>query len=370
MKKIIALALAVVMLFALVGCGSSSSNTTTTTPADSSSTTTDNNTTAPAAPADDKVYTINIDFPNPETAVGYKVLVEWEKYIEEQSNGRLDIKIYSGGALGSLLDCVTNCESGLTDGFWSGVTIYAGVFPGTEVMGLPMLGAKNYNVVNAVLNDLLANYPAIASEWDDLYVVTLHSSTGSPILFKDDIGSIENMAGHNLRISNAYTTTWFSSKGAAPVSVGINDGYESINKAVIDGGLFFFDQVQSSALHEVIDSIYVGETIYPLNMLCLNKDVYESLPADLQAILDESGEFFLEKSIQYFDEQKEYLIGVLEAADVNIIYETEESRAWLAEGVEASWQQWVDTLNSQGYDGQDILDTALELIEKYNAELG
>ena len=53
---------------------------------------------------DDKVYTLNIDFPNPETACGYKALVEWEAKVEEESNGRLDINIYSGGALGALSD--------------------------------------------------------------------------------------------------------------------------------------------------------------------------------------------------------------------------------------------------------------------------
>lgn len=364
MKKIIALLLALTLCLCLfAGCGKSEPSAPAA-PADPSAPA------APAEPADDgKVYTINIDFPNPETAVGYKVLVEWEKYIEEQSNGRIDVKVYSGGALGALPDCVTNCLSGITDGFWSGVTIYPGVFPGTEVMGLPMMGAKNFDVVNKVLNDLLENYPVISAEWEDLYVVTLHSSTGSPILFKDDIGTIEGMAGYNLRLSNAYTSTWLASKGANPVSCGINDGYEAISKGVIDGGLFFFDQVQSSALHEVIDSIYVGETIYPLNMLCLNKDVYESLPADLQAVIDESGEFFLEKSIQFFEEQKAMLIDVLEEAGVNIIYETEESREFLAKDAEQAWALWVEKMNEYDYDGQAILDTALELIEKYNAEV-
>ena len=367
MKKIIALLLSLTLCLCLfAGCGKSAPSAPAA-PADPSAPAAP---AAPAEPADDgKVYTINIDFPNPETAVGYKVLVEWEKYIEEQSNGRIDVKVYSGGALGALPDCVTNCLSGITDGFWSGVTIYPGVFPGTEVMGLPMMGAKNFDVVNKVLNDLLENYPVISAEWEDLYVVTLHSSTGSPILFKDEIGTIEGMAGYNLRLSNAYTSTWLASKGANPVSCGINDGYEAISKGVIDGGLFFFDQVQSSALHEVIDSIYVGETIYPLNMLCLNKDVYESLPADLQAVIDESGEFFLEKSIQFFEEQKAMLIDVLEEAGVNIIYETEESREFLAKDAEQAWALWVEKMNEYDYDGQAILDTALELIEKYNAEV-
>ncbi len=356
MKKAIALALALVMCLGLfAGCGNDAPAAN---PADPAS---------PAEPVDDgKVYKIDIDYPNPESSTAFRALKDWEAHLEEASNGRLDITIYSGGALGALPDCVSNCESGVTDGFWSGVTIYPGVFPATEVMGLPMLGAKNYKVVNAVMNDLLANYEAVSSEWDQFKVVALHSSAGSPVLFKDDIGSIENMSGYNLRISNAYTTKWFESKGAAPTSLGINDGYEGINKGVIDGGLFFFDQVESSALYEVIDSIYVGETIYPLNMLCLNKDVYEGLPADLQQLIDESGEVFLSASIEYFDEQQERMLGVCEENGVNIMYATDETRAWLAEGVEDAWAAWVDTMNKNGLDGQAILDEAIRLIGEYN----
>ena len=317
---------------------------------------------------DDTVYEFDIDFPNPETASAYKALVDWAAYLDEKSEGRIKMNIYSGGALGALPDCVVNCESGVTDGFWSGVTIYPGVFPATEVLALPMIGAKNFKVVNDVLNTLLDEYDVISKEWSQFKVIALHSSAGSPILFADEVESVKDMAGKDLRISNAYTTEWFSAKGANPVSVGINDGYENIQKGVIKGGLFFFDQVESSALYEVIKTLYVGQSIYPLNMLCLNLDKYNELPDDLKAIIDESGDFFLETSIDYFDEQQERMIKVCEDAGVKIIYEDEDSIAWLADGAEKGWEKWISTIDGQGLPGQEIFDKAQEYIEKFNAE--
>jgi len=377
-SKVLALVLALAMVLSLAACGGSSAK-----PAEAASTAKSEaapaeakSEAAPAAeaksesaPADGTVYTFNIDFPNPETASAFRALTDWAAYLKEKSNGRLDMKIYSGGALGALPDCVSNCESGVTDGFWSGVTIYPGVFPATEVMGLPMLGAKNFKVVNKVLNALLEEYPVISDEWSQFKVIALHSSAGSPILYSGEAGSVEEMLkGHNLRISNAYTTEWFTKKGANPVSLGINDGYENIQKSVIDGGLFFFDQVESSALYEVIKTLYVGQTIYPLNMLCLNIDKYNALPDDLKAIIDESGEFFLNSSIGYFDEQQERMIGVCEDHGVKIINEDDASIEWLSDGAEAAWQKWVDTINGQGLPGDEILAKAQEYIEKFNAE--
>jgi hypothetical protein len=45
------------------------------------------------------------------------------------------------------------------------------------------------------------------------------------------------------------------------VTCGINDGYEYMEKGIIDGGLFFFDQIQSSALYEQIDFLLMANCI-------------------------------------------------------------------------------------------------------------
>lgn len=368
-SKILAMVLTLALMVALMaGCGDSKEPTTTNPPAENTGDANTPATNEPTEkPVDDKVYTIKFDYPNPESSVAFRALTAWSEYLKEESNGRLDIKIYSSGALGALPDCVSNCESGVTDAFWSGVTIYAGVFPLTEVFGLPMLGAKNYKVINDAMNAMYEESTELQEEWSNLHLVALHSSAGSPILFADEISSIQDMAGKNLRISNAYTTKWFEDHGVNPVSCGINDGYENIQKSVIQGGLFFFDQVESSALYEVIKSIYVGQTIYPLNMICLNKDVYEGLPADLQELIDNSADYYLEQSIAGFDEQQENMLKVCEEHGVKILHEDEASIEWLSEGVEDAWAAWVAKMNEQGHDGQAILDTALEYIEEYNA---
>lgn len=365
MKKLLALILTLVLVVGtLASCAG------TQTPASPSpSTTPSTGGGETAAPTDDgTVYTIKIDYPNSENSAIYPVLKQWEAYVEEKSNKRIDIEIYSGGALGSLFDCVTNCESGVTDGFWSGVTIYAGVFPNTEVMGLPMIGANNQQVANAVLKDLLNETEFLTEEWSPLHVMAIHSSTASPILFSGKVvDSVDDMAGMNLRISNAYTTEWFSQLGANPVSVGINDGYENIQKNVIQGGLFFFDQVQSSELYEVVDSLLMVDSIYPLTMFCLNKDVYAGLPTDLQAVVDDSAEYFQSLLPDVYDKQLEDMMVKCEEAGVEIVEADDAMRTEMKNAAQSSWDKWVEKIDSLGYDGKVVLDKTLELIEKYNA---
>lgn len=323
---------------------------------------------APSAKTDNKVYTFKIDYPNAENSAVYPVLVNWAKYISEKSGGRLQATIYANGALGKLPDCVNNCVGGLTDGFWSGVTIYPGVFPGTEVFGLPMLGANNQKVVTAAMNKMLKETDYLTKEWSNLKVIAIHSATASPILFaaKKEIKSAADMAGLKLRISNAYTTTWMKNLGASPVSVGINDGYEYIEKNIINGGLFFFDQLQSSALYEQIDYLLTANSIYPLTMFAMNKDVYNKLPDDLKKVIDESGDWFLEQVPGVHDTQVKNMLVKCQENNVKVESPSAAFVAEMTAAAQPTWQQWVDTLNGKGYDGKAILNTAQQYIKEFN----
>ncbi len=318
--------------------------------------------------SDTKVYTFKIDYPNSENSAVYPVLVKWAEYISEKSNGRLKATIYANGALGKLPDCVNNCIGGVTDGFWSGVTIYPGVFPATEVFGLPYMGANNQEVVTAAMNKMLKETNYLTKEWSNLKVIALHSATASPILFsaQKQIKSAADMAGLKLRISNAYTTTWMKNLGVNPVSVGINDGYEYMEKNIIDGGLFFFDQLQSSALYEQIDYLLTANAIYPLTMFCMNKDVYNKLPDDLKKIIDESGDWFLKQVPGVHNEQVKNMLAKCQEHKVTVAAPDSAFSAELTAAAKPAWQQWIDTMKSKGYDGQAIFDTAVKYIKEFN----
>ena len=123
-KRSMALILALVLClaFALSACGGEDATTQTQAPSNGESTGNEENV------ADDTVYTFKIDYPNPENSAGYVALTEWSDMLREQSGGRLDFQIYANGQLGSIMDCVSNCVGGVTDGFWSALTLYAGSF--------------------------------------------------------------------------------------------------------------------------------------------------------------------------------------------------------------------------------------------------
>lgn len=355
MKKTVALLLAVVLLLAcLAGCGSSNNKSAAQSP-DTSNTEKEN----------DEVFKLKIDYPNPENSAIYPVLVDWGEWLEEKSEDRIEVTVYSGGALGSIVDCVTNVESGVTDGCWSAISIYPGLWPLSNVVALPMTGANSMEVMNSAMNDLMATEEYDA-EWDNVHRVAFHVTTPAAFIFKDRVDSMKAIVGNTIRTNCSEATPWLDTLGSIPVSVASNDGYEAISKGTVQGGLWWMDQLESSALYEVVDSVIYGPVEYCGMFLCINKELYESMPADLQQLIDESGDYYMSLLPDAYYSQEEKVISLLEEHDVDLIYTSDEDKEWLAEGAQASYDVYIESMNELGYDGQAIFDSLLEKIEYYN----
>ena len=317
--------------------------------------------------ASDQVFNLKIDYPNPENSAIYPVLVKWGEWLDEQSGGRIKVKVYAAGALGSIVDCVNNVEAGVTDGCWSAMNLYPGIWPLCDVFMLPMMGADSMESMNAAIQDMFVK-DEFQDQFDNVKMVCIHSHTPSTFIYADSVKSMQDVKGKTVRTLSNYTTPWLSAMGAIPVSVSSNDGYENISKGVVDGGLWFCDQIQSSALYEVIKTCFYGETAYPCLFLCINKDVYESMPADLQQLIDDSREYYLSLLPDVYHEQEALVMQLLKDANVEVLNTSEEDLEWMRSFAPAAYDDFTETVDALGYDGQAVIDEMQSLLQKYNEE--
>jgi TRAP-type C4-dicarboxylate transport system substrate-binding protein len=315
----------------------------------------------------DEVFKLNIDYPNPENSAIYPVLVDWGEWLAEMSEGRIEVKVYSGGALGSVLDAVTNVETGVTDGCWGPISLHPGQWPLSGVVALPMTGANSMEVMNSAMNDLMAT-EEFDAEWDNVHRVAFHVTTPAAFIFKDRVDSMQAIVNKTIRTNCSEVTPWLENLGSIPVSVSSNEGYEAISKGTVQGGLWWMDQLESNALYEVVDTVIYGPVEYCGMFLCINKDLYESMPADLQQLIDESGDYYMSLLPDAYYSQEERVIGLLEENDVDLIYTSDEDKEWLAASAQVSYDVYIESMNELGYDGQAVYESLLEKIEHYNEE--
>ncbi len=368
MKKWLSLFLATALCFSLLaGCGGSQS------PADTGGAPAGSEpaSTAPAGDTGtpDKVYTLRIDDPNPPTAGASMTLDLLAKWLPEQSGGRLNLEVYHNATLGNIADCVTNCLSGISDGFWSAQALYPGSFPVDEVVTLPMLGIANAKVGTSVLMDLLqtTDYMDKSYYGNGLHPVVLHTASPVVLIMKEaGVRESSQLKGMKLRAVGGVIADFYTAVGASPVTISSNEQYEAFEKNIVAGGQNDYDKIKTLKLYELCEEIIEVNTNVSMLFYVLRKDVYDGLPADLQQLVDESADYYIENVVRIYGEEDEKTRQICRDAGCEIVPMPEKMKAEWEAAAESVYGIWIKAMNDKGYDGQAIFDKGRELIAKYN----
>lgn len=354
-KKVVSVLICAAMVAALAaGCGSDESSNT---PAGSGD--------AAASAGDGKVYKLTVTQHDPETSATGVFLEDWAAEVEEASGGAIEIEIYHGGSVAGPKDSIDAVLNGTVDIAWGLQSFYAGQFPVTEVFMLPCIDIEKATVGSEAIWNFYNNYDYMDAEYANYHVLFLHTNCQSPISTVDEkIETVSDLKGMALRGNSGPPVTFIQKLGASEQSCSINDLYSNLDKGVYDGCITDWHAIESFKLYEACDYFLdenVGVSTY---FMLMNQAKYDSLPADLQKILDDvsadAGKYTVawdevEERIKSSDDVKDKLYTLSEAERANLeAAATATKDAWIAEKTEA------------GYDAQAIYDAAMAEIEAAN----
>lgn len=363
MKKFLALALALVMVLCLfAGCGNDK-------PASTPNT---GDTSAPAgddkAPADDgKVYEFSLTCHDPIGTAQVDHMVEWATEVEELTGGRVKITIYDSATICAATDVATNVMQGAVDIGWLYTAYFAGQFPLADVVNLPFQGFGDCVATTQMFWDMMEEYPALVDEWSEFKVLMLYTNPGMKLVSGGDpITSIADLQGKSIRCPSGAITDLLTEWGANPITMAPPEIYEALEKGVVNGYIFEESGLVKFSLHEL--STYY--TDYPMYNgvfgLVMNKESWESLPADLQEIIE--GTIGREMSIHAaeifaadVDAGREKIL----AAGGEFVEIPAESLAEFQVAADAYAAGWVEKMTTADFDAAAFLARAKELTAQY-----
>jgi len=345
--SLVTLLLVVVLITPLFTACSNSSKTETSSQTQSTATTA-----TAAAASDNKVYEFN--YSGNEAATHPKALLMdwWANKIAELSQGRLKITNFHGGSLGSPSD---NWEMVI-----KGSVAMADIGP-YQPTKQPI-----QNTISQTLPFRLPSADAIGNIFWNLYYKGLLDSeigdykllfmtTNDPfqvITTSKKLNTIEDFKGMRLRVPGDSAT--LRAFGADVVTMPLGEVYSSLEKGTIDGllgGITIVSATKIEKLAKYINTAYFGAGV---GYCVMNKDLWNSLPGDLQVILDEVSRQTYYKEIEDMQLYAEKITASVQTTGSELYQPSDEELARMRTQTASIFDNWTAEMESKGLQGNAI----------------
>ncbi|NMG67000.1 C4-dicarboxylate ABC transporter [Azoarcus indigens] len=324
---------------------------------------------APAARAQEVVLKVAHFWP--ATALSHqKVLLPWCDKIAKESNNRLKCQLYPAMQLGGTPpQLIQQAIDGVADIVWTLPGYTPGRFPSVEVFELPFM-SRSAEATSRAVWDYVQIYGQ--KDFGQLKPLAFHVHDNGYIHGNKPIEKLADFRGMKMRAPTRLTNKMLAAFGATPVAMPLPQVTESMSKGVIDGYVLPWEVIPPVKLHEL--TRYHAETdpaepaLYTaVFTIAMNKARYEGLPPELKQVIDaNSGAEFSAMLGRVWDESA--APARQKAVDHGNRFNTIPS-AELANWRTATDKlavDWVAEMKGKGYDGQAMLDSAKELIRKYD----
>ncbi len=339
MKKLAALALVPLVSISLAACSGA--------PASS-----------PGQEPEKETYSLRLATHYEVTHPGYAALERIVDALDEESNGRLDVTLYPASQLGDYTQTYQDLTKGAVD--LALIPIPSEMDKKLEMNFIPFMVTSYDKMGQSFGKD-----SAFFKEYTEV-----HANLGVKLLgiyvegfvgmgFKtlpENYG--DALAAKNLKVrapaiqSNAWAA---EDMGFSVMTIPYADSYTALQTGVVDGWIGGTPQLNYSGFKDVI-KYFVSYNVFPENIgFFASQETFDSLPADLQAVVDEV--FMAEATLSYqtAEEADEAALAALREYGIETITLTEEEMQGYVENAQRlTWPRLAANI------GQETLDMLIE----------
>ncbi|WP_299261976.1 TRAP transporter substrate-binding protein [uncultured Kushneria sp.] len=270
----------------------------------------------------------------------------WADNVETMSNGRIAIEILPVGAVVQANQTLQAVRSGILQGHLTDPSYFTGQNPAFGMMG-NLVGAWSdpYDFLDYMNN---AGGETLYNKLVEPYGLHLigAAATGLESLpSSKPVRSIADMKGLKLRAPEGMVYNIFEKAGATPVNLPGSEVYTGLEKGVIDAADYtVFATNQAQGLHDFAPyPLYPGFHSLPMVAVSINNEIWQSLPADLQAMLTTSVDALAYEMVAELKTRDlEAVRQARQNPDLKIIDLPQEERAKFRDIARQEWAEWAE----------------------------
>ena len=331
MKKLISILLVLMMTISMAAC--------------SSETSTDAPNSSDIGNSDDKVYNIRIAHVLQESTPSHIMFTEgFKPYVEEKSNGRIQVEVYANSSLGGERQTYEACQLGTIEMTYATTAVLANFDPKFKIFDLPFL-YDDVETARKALDGELGD--AVKANLDKVKLKLLSYPENGYRMVSNKRGPINSpadMVGLKVRtMENPIHMRAFELMGASPTPMAFSELYTALQQGTVDA--------QENPIFLTYSTL-TGH-FYAPGAIVVGLEFWNSLPEDLQVIIQEGSNIARDMQREMLDEQNlKDLEELKKEMEVNDL--TPEQKAEFAKATEPIYDELAKEL------GQDLVSLALK----------
>ena len=202
-------------------------------------------------------------------------------------------------------------------------------------------------------------------ELSDTQVMYLHAHGPGLIHTKDKaVRKLEDMKGLKFR-AHGTSALVVKALGGTPVPKPMPETYQMLQKGVVDGAVYPFEANKGWKLGEVTKYCTADYTAaYTTSFfVVMNKDKWNSLPADIQKIIEQINQEWAVKHGEAWDTSDvQGIVFFLNQGSEIIGLDGKEGERW-KKAVEPIIADYIADMDKKGFNGSEIVDFTIETLK-------
>jgi TRAP-type C4-dicarboxylate transport system substrate-binding protein len=224
------------------------------------------------------------------------------------------------------------------------------------------LGYKSGLVATKLFNDYLKKFKP--KEFDEVKVFYGYGNGPGFFHTKKPVSKLEDLKGMKIRCTGLGTKI-VSALGGTPVAMVLAETYDALSRGVVEGVLVPFDAIGGWKLAEVVKyhTIGYGSSFTSSQIVVMNKDKWKALPPDLQKIIEDVNEEWIEKEGRAHDAMDQFGKNMAVKLGNKMIYLSKEEDERWAKAVKPLYNEYVKNMKAKGLPGAEVLKFCLDRLK-------
>ena len=220
----------------------------------------------------------------PDASIHTQLVAPWSEKVSKESDGTLSIKVFAGYTLVNMVNTMDRVANGVADFAFCILGPVSSQFPKTLVATLPF-EAENAHEAGLALQRLY-DKGIIADEWTKVKPIGFGVFANTSYHTVPAVKTMADLKGVKISVQGRLASATLETLGGTPISLPINEVYESLQRNMIQGSAIGWPAAVSFKLTDLAHNHVQASLGAEAAIMIMNNQTYAKLAGKAKQAID------------------------------------------------------------------------------------